>query len=89
MLKEAGCALVGTVAFGDHHRYGVADIERIAAIARERGATGFLTTEKDAVKLRRPMMERLEQVGPVVVARLETAFVDEAEVVRELEGRIG
>jgi tetraacyldisaccharide 4'-kinase len=67
----------------------LADVERIAAVAKERGAMGFLTTEKDAVKLANPMMKRLEQVGAVVVVRLETAFVDEAEVVRELEGRIG
>jgi tetraacyldisaccharide 4'-kinase len=89
MLRGAGCELVETIAFGDHHRYGLADVERIAAMARERGATGFFTTEKDAVKLANPMMKRLEQVGSVVVVRLETAFVDEAEVVRELEGRIG
>jgi tetraacyldisaccharide 4'-kinase len=89
MLKEAGCEVVETVAFGDHHRYGRADVERIVAIARERGATGFLTTEKDAVKLTRSMMERLEQVGAVVVARLDAAFVDEAEVGRELEALIG
>jgi hypothetical protein len=35
------------------------------------------------------MMKRLEQVGAVVVVRLETAFVDEAEVGRELEALIG
>jgi tetraacyldisaccharide 4'-kinase len=89
MLKEeAGCELVETVAFGDHHKYGRADMEKIAAIAKERGATGFLTTEKDAVKLTPSMMERLGQVGAVVVVRLEATFVDEAEVVRELEARI-
>jgi tetraacyldisaccharide 4'-kinase len=88
MLKEAGCELVETVAFGDHHKYGRADIERISAIATERGAMGFLTTEKDAVKLTPSMMERLEQVGAVVVVKLEATFVNEAEVVRELEARI-
>jgi tetraacyldisaccharide 4'-kinase len=88
MLREAGCELVETVAFGDHHRYGVAEIERIATIAKERGATGFLTTEKDAVKLKRSMRERLEQVGAVVMVRLEATFVDEAEVAREVEARI-
>jgi tetraacyldisaccharide 4'-kinase len=49
---------------------------------------GFLTTEKDAVKLTPSMMERLEQVGAVVVVKLEATFVNEAEVVRELEARI-
>jgi tetraacyldisaccharide 4'-kinase len=89
MLKGAGCELAETVAFRDHHGYGRADIERIVAMATARGATGFLTTEKDAVKLTPSMMERLGQVGAVVVVRLEATFVDEAEVVRELEARTG
>jgi hypothetical protein len=34
------------------------------------------------------MMERLREVGPVCVVKLEARFVDEADVVRELEARI-
>ena len=33
------------------------------------------------------MLERLREVGPVCVAGLKARFVDEADVVRELEAR--
>ncbi len=87
MLEEAGCQLAGKVAFCDHHAYGVADMERMVAMAKKCGATGFVTTEKDAVKLSGAMLERLRLVGPVCVAGLTARFVDEADVVRELEER--
>ena len=87
MLEEAGCQLAGKVAFCDHHAYGVAEMERMVAMAKKCGATGFVTTEKDAVKLSGAMLERLRLVGPVCVAGLTARFVDEADVVRELEER--
>jgi tetraacyldisaccharide 4'-kinase len=87
MLAQAGYMLAAKVAYSDHHRYGSDDVERLAKVAGQRGATGFLTTEKDAVKLSAGMMERLRSVGPVCVVALDAGFVDEAEVVRELEAR--
>ena len=87
MLAQAGYMLAAKVAYSDHHRYGSDDVERLAKVAGQRGATGFLTTEKDAVKLSAGMMERLRSVGPVCVVALNAGFVDEAEVVRELEAR--
>jgi tetraacyldisaccharide 4'-kinase len=92
MLAQAGCGVVEMIKFGDHHAYSMVDMERIIAVARAHGATGFWTTEKDAVKLfdARPaaLLERLRTVGPVCVAKLETRFVDEAAVLRALEARI-
>jgi tetraacyldisaccharide 4'-kinase len=87
MLAQAGHMLAAKVAYSDHHRYVADDVERLAKVAGQRGATGFLTTEKDAVKLSAGMMERLRSVGPVCVVALDAGFVDEAEVVRELEAR--
>ena len=87
MLAQAGYMLAAKVAYSDHHRYEADDVERLAKVAGQRGATGFLTTEKDAVKLSARMMERLRSVGPVGVVALDARFVDEAEVVRELEVR--
>jgi tetraacyldisaccharide 4'-kinase len=89
MLAEAGCGVVETVAFGDHHGYTAADMERLVKLAGERKATGFVTTEKDAVKISPALLERLRTVGPVVVAGLDARFVDEANVMRDLEARIG
>ena len=87
MLTETGCGLVDRMAFGDHHAYAMADMVRMVAKAKNNGATGFITTEKDAVKLDKAMLERLGEVGPVCVVRLETKFTDEAGIVRDLEAR--
>lgn len=89
MLAQAGHMLAAKVAYSDHHRYGMADMERLAKVAGQRGATGFVTTEKDAVKLSAEMLERLRAVGPVCVVALDAKFVDEAEVVRGLEAHCG
>jgi tetraacyldisaccharide 4'-kinase len=88
MLKDAGCQLAEIVAFGDHLAYAMVDMVRMVAMAKECGATGFITTEKDAVKLTDAMMVRLHEVGPVCVAGLTARFVDEADVARELEARL-
>jgi tetraacyldisaccharide 4'-kinase len=87
MLAPAGCRLVDQVAFPDHHIYSMVDMDRLVARATGRRATGFLTTEKDAVKLSSPMLQRLQSIGPVCVAALDATFDDESEVVRELEAR--
>jgi tetraacyldisaccharide 4'-kinase len=87
MLAQAGCQLVDEVAFPDHHTYEMVDMDRLVSLATNRHATGFLTTEKDAVKLYGPMLQRLQSIGPVCVVALEAKFTDEAEVMRELEAR--
>ena len=92
MLAQSGCDVVDTVVFGDHHGYRVTDVIRLLEKASECNATGFITTEKDEVKiaelLRGEMLERLRAIGPVCVVRLEARFVDEAVVVRAVEARI-
>ncbi len=88
MLQEEGCGIVETVAFGDHHRYCMADIERVMDVAKGLNGSGFVTTEKDAVKLTAAMRARLEQVGPLMVVTLEAAFADSQAVMRALEAKL-
>ncbi|MES2390872.1 MAG: tetraacyldisaccharide 4'-kinase [Acidobacteriota bacterium] len=88
MLIEAGCGIVETVFFGDHHAYAMADIDRIIEVAKELNATGLVTTEKDAVKLTTAMREKLEAAGPLMVAELEVEFIFPERVMRELETRL-
>jgi tetraacyldisaccharide 4'-kinase len=76
MLEEMGVAVAGTVFFADHHAFGEGDVTRLVAEARAARATGFCTTEKDAVKLKPVMRERLEAVGPVMVAALQLTLVE-------------
>ena len=50
MLRDAGYAVVGTLAFPDHHCYGPKDVARIEAAMRAGGGEEVVTTEKDAVR---------------------------------------
>jgi tetraacyldisaccharide 4'-kinase len=50
-LGDIGIYPVGTYAFGDHHRYTAKDVALLQRLARQHEANGFLTTEKDLVKL--------------------------------------
>jgi tetraacyldisaccharide 4'-kinase len=89
MLVETGCGVVETIAFDDHHAYGMRDMERILEVARRLNATGFVTTEKDNVKLTKSMCERLETLGPLMVVGLHAEFADADAVVSALEARLG
>ena len=51
-LVSAGWTVAQLIPFPDHHRFRLADLNRIAEAVRETGASGVLTTEKDAVRLR-------------------------------------
>ena len=50
-LRAAGVNVLATRTFRDHHAYTEADIHGLCREADRAGADGFLTTEKDAVKL--------------------------------------
>ena len=50
-LTHSALDITARKAFPDHHRYTARDLDRLAKIARASGATSFLTTEKDAVRL--------------------------------------
>jgi tetraacyldisaccharide 4'-kinase len=88
MLQSAGCGIVEAVAFADHHRYAMADMDRVVEVAKGLNGSGFVTTEKDAVKLTPAMRERLEKHGPLMVVALEAEFADPAAVLRSLEAKL-
>ena len=88
MLKDAGCGIVEAVAFPDHHAFTAQDVEQLLDVAKRRRASGFVTTEKDAVKLTDALRMRLETVGPVVVVELQVEFVDAEAVMKDLGERL-
>ena len=51
MAEQQGIVLKGTKTFRDHHSYQVDDINDLLQLASKAGANGFITTEKDMVKL--------------------------------------
>ena len=80
-LAKAGCGVVDTVIFPDHHRYDERDILELIRLAKAMDASGFVTTEKDAVKLSGAAVARLqEEIGPLIVPALDASFVYESPV---------
>ena len=84
---ESGCHFPGKLRSLIIIAYGVADMERMVAMAEECGK-GFYYHGEGRGEAERREVERLRLVGPVCVARVTARFVDEAEVVRELEARL-
>jgi len=87
-LQEAGCGIIDVVIFDDHAAYTHRDMEQLIEIAGKLKASGFVTTEKDAVKLSAGLRAQLEIAGPVVVVALDAEFVYPERVARELEARL-
>ena len=78
-------AVAGSKAFSDHHAYADADFAGLVEAAKAAGANGFVTSAKDAVKISPAARQRLEAVGPLVVAELRVSLVDEAAAWERLE----
>ena len=83
------CGIIDAVVFDDHAGYGEREIKDLVAIAKKLDASGFVTTEKDAVKLTPGLRDRLESVGPVVVARLDVELVDEEDALAQMISMVG
>lgn len=64
-LEELGLEVVKFVTFGDHHRYGVSELDAVWRQARAAGAEVFVTTEKDSMNLpeRLPMRVECIRIG--------------------------
>ena len=69
-LAEIGINPVATYAFGDHHHYTARDIELLKRLARQYDANGFVTTEKDLVKL------DVSELGEVCAPQLRIEVAD-------------
>jgi len=89
MLKGSRYEPLETKTFPDHHPYDERDIVQLLERARHLGANGFVTTEKDAVKLTPALRGRLEAVGPVIIARLNVELMEEKEAMTQLVAMVG
>jgi tetraacyldisaccharide 4'-kinase len=89
MLAAQGYEPMDTMIFPDHHAYDEDDMRHLLDRASLVEANGFVTTEKDAVKLTPILRDRLETVGPIVVARLSVELLDEREALAQLISAVG
>jgi len=76
-LAAAVAGVVELIRFRDHHRYTMADIDRLAELGRRVGCDAFVTTAKDEVKLDAAMRLRLNTVAPLQTASLTVEIEDE------------
>jgi tetraacyldisaccharide-1-P 4'-kinase len=60
----------------------------LCELAVKHHASGFLTTEKDMVRLTKTQRVRLEQSGPVLAAGLTVRLLEPAAVLAALEERL-
>jgi len=74
-LKQEGFNLVSTKKFSDHHFYTQKDIANLEGTAKQTGAEMFVTTGKDAVKLKDLSFEL-----PCYIAMSEIIFDDEKKL---------
>jgi tetraacyldisaccharide 4'-kinase len=79
-LAGAGAELVERMRFRDHHRYTMADIDRLAESGRRLGTDAFVITAKDDVKLDAAMRARLNAIAPLYTAALSVEIEDEQAV---------
>ncbi|MGC9292925.1 MAG: tetraacyldisaccharide 4'-kinase [Acidobacteriaceae bacterium] len=69
-LRQAGVTLVAEVAFRDHHVYTDRDVDALVERVRACHADGFVTTEKDSVRLEGGLRETLGAFAPLHIADL-------------------
>ncbi|MBI2957132.1 MAG: tetraacyldisaccharide 4'-kinase [Acidobacteria bacterium] len=73
-LRRDGFNLAATLAFADHHRYGIEDFRHIIRLADRAGARVLLTTEKDLINL----TVVPPSLPPTFYCRMELVLDDEA-----------
>jgi len=83
-LRSLGISPLEEVVFRDHHAYSRADIGLLETVRQERGAGGFIATEKDAVNLG-PLLGELQ---PTAIAALQFTIDDPNRVVETILTRI-
>ena len=72
-LRTSGFNVCGTQVFPDHHVFTERDLTAIVSNARAYGATGVVTTEKDAVRLTGMDLSALSFSAVPLLARIEPA----------------
>ena len=79
-LRQEGYSPVFTRAFADHHDYNQADLNRLIKEAKDHGASGLITTAKDALKL-----ASLEIELPCYVLEIKISIADDARLVKMIQ----
>ncbi|HEX6496182.1 MAG TPA: tetraacyldisaccharide 4'-kinase [Acidobacteriaceae bacterium] len=87
-LRAKGVVIAATHAWRDHHRFTDHDVRTLCDAARKHRARCFVTTEKDLVRLAAAQRAPLEQIAPLVTAKLTVRLVDTDLAMSTLEERL-
>ena len=79
-IRQEGYTPVFTRAFADHHNYNQADLNRLIQEAKDHGASGLITTAKDALKL-----ASLEVDLPCYVLEIKISIADGARLMKMIQ----
>jgi tetraacyldisaccharide 4'-kinase len=79
-LRQEGYTPVFTRAFADHHNYTQADLNRLTKDAKDHGASGLITTAKDARKL-----ASLELELPCYLLEIKISIDDDARLSKMIQ----
>lgn len=85
-LRSRGIAVVAKRAWRDHHRFTQADVAELIELRRQHDAEGFITTEKDWLRLGPEQRRMLESAAPLHAAKLVVRLGDEPAVLQQLFG---
>jgi tetraacyldisaccharide 4'-kinase len=82
-IADIGAEVVDSVRYPDHHDYTMAEMQSIMQKAVDKGASGLITTEKDAVKIPAEFIHS-ERPLPVYVLSIQVRFTDGYEEFMEM-----
>jgi tetraacyldisaccharide 4'-kinase len=86
-LEAAGLRLAQSIAFSDHRQYKTADLQRLIATARKAGATAFITTDKDFIRLG-SLVSVLQDSMPLKTAHLRIEIEEKAAALDALSSHL-
>ncbi len=85
-LRSCGTNVIAMRVWRDHHVYSEADIAELIELRRQHEAEGFLTTEKDMMRLPVELRQMLESAAPLRAARLVVRLQNEPAAMDQLFG---
>jgi tetraacyldisaccharide 4'-kinase len=75
-LRAAGIAIAGEAIFPDHHAYTERDLRELLRLREQKNASGFVTTEKDAINLSQNPPELVKSMQPLTAVPLKMELID-------------
>ena len=84
-VRQTGVSVAAEVTFPDHHAYSDGDMRVLVERAATCRADGFVTTEKDSMRLEGELRETLEVTAPLHIARLAVSLAESERCLDALE----